>query len=53
MANFTPKNMAVWLRRCLNGVCDESCPCAEVHMDCDAELMRLAAEVLEEVNQDD
>ena len=52
MANFKPKQMAVFLRRCLNGVCDDSCPCADVHMDCDAELMRMSAEVLEEVAED-
>ena len=53
MANFTPKNMAVWLRRCCNGICDDSCPCAEVHSECDVELMRMAAEVLEEVDEND
>lgn len=52
MANFTPKNMAMWLRRCCNGICDDSCPCADVQMDCDTELMRMAAEVLEEVAED-
>lgn len=53
MANYQPKEMAVWLRRCLNGICNDSCPCATVHMDCDAELMRMAAETLEEVKQHD
>lgn len=49
MANYKPKDLAVFLRRCCNGICDESCPCAEVLMDCDVELMRMAAETLEEV----
>ena len=53
MANYKPKDLAVFLRRCCNGICDDSCPCAEVHMDCDTELMRMAAEVLEEVAEDD
>lgn len=53
MANYKPQELAVWLRRCLNGVCDETCPCADVHMDCDCELMRMAAETLEEVGADD
>lgn len=53
MANFKPNEMAVFLRRCAAGVCDDSCPCADVHMDCDEELMRIAADVLEEATEDD
>lgn len=53
MANYKPKDLAVFLRRCCNGICDESCPCSEVHMDCDTELMRMAAETLEEVAEHD
>lgn len=53
MANYKPKDLAAFLRRCCNGICDDSRPCAEVHMDCDVELMRMAAELLEEVAGDD
>ena len=53
MANFQPKEMAGWLRRCLNGTCDDQCPCADVLCECDMELMRLAAETLEEVAEHD
>lgn len=52
MANYKPKDLAVFLRRCCNGICDDSCPCAEVQANCDAELMRMAAETLEEVTAD-
>ena len=30
MSNYTPKEMAVSLCRCADGICDDSCPCAEV-----------------------
>lgn len=46
---YTPKEMAVFLRRCGNGVCNDSCVCADVGTKCDAALMRMAAEVLEAV----
>ena len=53
MANFKPKEMAVFLRRCANGVCDKSCPWYDVTTDCEEQMMRDAAEVLEEVDGDD
>ncbi|MBP3304912.1 MAG: hypothetical protein J6L24_02980 [Oscillospiraceae bacterium] len=53
MANYSPKEMAVFLRRCGDGVCDDSCPCADFDGDCGGALMRMGAEVLEEVAEDD
>ena len=53
MANFQPKEMAGWLRRRLDGTCDDQGPCADVLCECDMELMRMAAETLEEVAGDD
>ena len=53
MADFKPNEMAKWLRRCLEGTCDDQCPCADVLCECDMELMRMAAETLEEVGADD
>lgn len=47
MPNFTPKEMAVFLRRCANGICDDSCPCCDEPTECDAALMRMGAEVLD------
>lgn len=44
---YTPKAMAVFLRRCGNGVCNDSCVCAGVGTS--AALMCMAAEVLEAV----
>lgn len=49
MANYSPKEMAVFLRRCGNEICDDSCPCAGMDGDCGGALMRMGAEVLEEV----
>lgn len=46
---YTTTEMAVFLRRCANEVCNDSCPSAGVTTKCDAELMRMAAEVLEAV----
>ena len=49
--NFTPEQMSVFLRRCANGICDDSCPCAK-SLTCGEDLMLLAAVVLEEVAED-
>ena len=51
--NYSPKEMAVFLRRCANNVCDDSCPWCDVPVDCEEQMMRDAAEVLEEVAEDD
>ena len=52
MVNYTPKQMAVFLRRCVKHLCDDSCPwCRDVR--CDEKLMSAAAELLEEVAGDD
>ena len=51
MANFTPEQMAVFLRRCAKHICDDSCPwCSDVR--CNEKLMEAAAELLEEVVED-
>ena len=34
MAIYSPKEMAVFLRRCGNEICDDSCPCAGMDGDC-------------------
>ena len=47
--NRTPKETAVFLRRCSNKICDDSCPWCDVPVDCEEQMMRDAAEVLEEV----
>ena len=49
MANYSPKEMAMFLRRCGNEICDDSCPCAGMDGDCGGALMRMGAEVLEEM----
>ena len=51
MANYNPKEMAVFLRRCAAGICDDSCPYADVEHDCSAVMLRDAAELLEEVEE--
>ena len=53
MANYTPKEMAVFLRRCADGVCDDSCPWADVPTNCEEAMMRDASELLEEVGDED
>ena len=47
MANYNPKEMAVFLRRCAAGICDDSCPWADVPTNCEEAMMRHAAEVLD------
>ena len=47
--SYTPKEMAVFLRRCANCVCDRSCPWWDV-THCEASLMKAAADLLEEVD---
>lgn len=53
MGNHTLNQMAVFLRRCANGLCKPSCPYFDNHTSCSAALMRAAAELLEEVAEDD
>ena len=53
MPNYTPEQMAVFLRRCANGVCDDSCPWTNVPIQCEEQMMRDVAELLEEVAGDD
>lgn len=48
MANYTPNEMSVFLRRCADTMCDDSCPFCDVKTDCEAALMKAAAEVLGE-----
>lgn len=52
MANYKPEQMAVFLRRCANGVCDDSCPWVLTPGKCETQMMRAAAELLEEVAED-
>ena len=52
MASYKPSEMAVFLRRCANGICDDSCPWADVPTNCEEALMKNAAEMLEEVDGD-
>lgn len=51
--NYTPKEMAVFLRRCADGICDDSCPWVDVPTNCEEQMMRDASELLEEVGEDD
>lgn len=52
MPNYTSEQMAVFLRRCAKHLCGDFCPwCSDVR--CDEKLMEAAAEVLEEVAEDD
>ena len=44
---YTNDEIAVALRRCANGICNDECPCFDAD-DCDADLMRAGAELLEE-----
>ena len=53
MANYTPEQMAVFLRRCAKHLCDDSCPWCGDAVRCDEKLMEAAAELLEEVAEDD
>lgn len=53
MANYTPEQMAVFLRRCAKHLCDDSCPCWRFAVRCDKKLMEAAAKLLEEVAEDD
>lgn len=51
MPNYTPEQMAVFLRRCAKHLCDDSCPWRS-DVRCDEKLMEAAAELLEEVAED-
>lgn len=55
MANYQANEMAVFLRRCAAGICDDSCPWFAVPTHCEEAMMRHAAEILdpEEVDGDD
>ena len=52
MANYSPKEMAVFLRRCAKHICDDSCPWAGLPTRCEEKMMESAAELLEEVAED-
>lgn len=51
MAMYTKDEIAVALRRCGDGICNDECPFA-LNPDCDGALMRAAAELLEGENND-
>lgn len=55
MSKINNQEMAVFLRRCAAGVCDDTCPWASVPTHCEEAMMRHAAELLdpEEVGEDD
>ena len=53
MASLDPKQAAVFLRRCANGICDDSCPWVDIPIQCEEQMMRDVAELLEEVAGDD
>lgn len=45
--NFTPEQMAVFLRLCAKHICDDSCPWAGLPTRCEEKMMESAAELLE------
>lgn len=52
MANYTPQQMAGFLRLCAKGFCSDACPWAGVETKCQDQMMRDAADLLEEVAED-
>lgn len=42
-----PKEMAQLMRRCADGICDDTCPYATVEHDCSAVMLQDAAKLLD------